>query len=125
MRRILDVNRDRRIFRVPRMRSERAPDHVPVRLVIFEKMGGFLPVALMEDVELARRLQKEAIVLVMDSTIKVSARRWERDGWIFRTMANVFLLLLYFLGVSPDRLARYYYSSHKQSGPIGNKKVKQ
>lgn len=96
-----------------------------VRRVIFEKMGGFLPVALMEDVELARRLQKEAVVLVMDSTIKVSARRWERDGWIFRTMANVFLLLLYFLGMSPDRLARYYYSSHKQSGLIGNKKVKQ
>mgnify|MGYP001224670464 CR=1 FL=1 len=92
-----------------------------VRRTIFEKIGGFLPVALMEDVELARRLQKEAAVLIMDSTIQVSARRWEHDGWICRTTANLFLLLFYFLGVSPDRLARYYYSSHKQSDPIGNK----
>ena len=91
-----------------------------VRRTVFEKMGGFLPVALMEDVELARRLQKESAFLIMDSTVEVSARRWERDGWICRSSTNVFLLFLYFFGVSPDRLARCYYRPYKEGGSLGN-----
>ena len=35
-------------------------------------------------------------------------RRWERDGWLRRSASNVVLLSLYFLGVSPERLARWY-----------------
>jgi hypothetical protein len=38
----------------------------------------------------------------------VSPRRWERDGWIRRSLMNRLLALGFALGVAPDRLARMY-----------------
>ena len=80
-----------------------------VRRTTFDELGGYRALAIMEDVDLARRLGRCGQMIYSRVPILVSPRRWERDGWGRRTVANLLLLALYYIGVSPDRLARAYY----------------
>jgi len=71
-------------------------------------LGGFRDLPLMEDVDLVRRLTRLGAVVEVPRAIVTSARRWRRDGWFRRSTRNLTLLALYFCGVPPDRLARWY-----------------
>lgn len=75
---------------------------------LFEAMGGYRDIPLMEDVDFVRRLRRRARVVQVPVTIRTSARRWERDGWWARSARNLTLVTLYFAGVSPARLAKWY-----------------
>jgi rSAM/selenodomain-associated transferase 2 len=75
-----------------------------VRRAIFEAMGGYAHLPIMEDVDLVRRLRRRGRLFRSPKPAITSARRWERDGWIGRTARHLLLILLYFSGVSPDRL---------------------
>ncbi len=88
-----------------------------VRRTTFEMLGGYRQIQLMEDVDLVRRLRREGRLARSPLAVRVSARRWERDGWIRRSLENVALATLYGLGVSPDRLARIYYRRSTTTGP--------
>jgi rSAM/selenodomain-associated transferase 2 len=79
-----------------------------VRRDVFERMGGFRPIPLMEDVEFVGRMKREGRILHLKVKIVTSARRWERDGWWRRTGGNLGLLALYYVGISPEWLARRY-----------------
>ena len=80
-----------------------------VRRDIFRRLGGYRSLPIMEDVELVRRLGRIGTLYWSSCPVTVSPRRWERDGWLTRSVVNVGLLLLYFAGVSPSWLARMYY----------------
>lgn len=80
-----------------------------VRRDVFEVMGGFKSWPLMEDVDIVRRLRQRGRLWHSDLPIRVSPRRWRRDGWFFRSAGNLCLLMLYMAGMSPERLARIYY----------------
>lgn len=80
-----------------------------VRREVFAGLGGYRPMDLMEDVDFVRRLKRAGGMLHSDVPVRVSARRWEHDGWIRRSGENIALVLLFFAGVSPARLARRYY----------------
>ena len=86
-----------------------------VRRDVFEAMGGFAHLPIMEDVEFARRLRQRGPLHWSQVPIQVSARRWERDGWVRRSLLNVWLVALYFAGVPPARLARSYYTTSTPS----------
>jgi hypothetical protein len=63
----------------------------------------------MEDIELTRRLRRLGRVACLRRRVTTSARKWERDG-IARTILLMWTLrFLYFCGVSPQRLHRWYY----------------
>jgi rSAM/selenodomain-associated transferase 2 len=79
-----------------------------VRRDVFERLGGYREWPLMEDVEFVRRLRRAGHVAELPLPLLTSARRWERDGWFRRSSRNLLLVSLYFLGVSPERLARWY-----------------
>ena len=80
-----------------------------VRRTAFEALGGYAPIPLMEDIELTRRLRRLGRVACLRRRVTTSARKWERDG-IARTIGLMWALrLLYFGGVSPARLHRWYY----------------
>jgi len=70
--------------------------------------GGFPNTALFEEVPLVRAIRSAGRFVQLDSYIGVSPRRWERDGWIRRTVGNRLLAFGYMFGLSPDKLARYY-----------------
>jgi rSAM/selenodomain-associated transferase 2 len=79
-----------------------------VRRRVFAALGGFREMPLLEDVEFVRRLVRAGPVFEIPLPLATSARRWTRDGWFLRSARNVAIALLYFAGVSPARLARWY-----------------
>lgn len=74
---------------------------------LYDAVGGFRPLPLMEDVDLVRRLGRARLAALPARAI-TSAERWRRDGWFRRSARNLTTLSLYFAGVSPERLARFY-----------------
>jgi rSAM/selenodomain-associated transferase 2 len=79
-----------------------------VRREIFEELGGYPDIPLMEDVAFSRALKRHGAVACLRSRVVSSARRWEMDG-IWRTILKMWMLkTLYLLGISPVRLKRYY-----------------
>ena len=74
---------------------------------LYEAVGGYRPLALMEDVDLVRRIGAGRIDR-LDVAAITSAERWRRDGWVRRSGRNLACLALYRLGMSPERLARLY-----------------
>jgi rSAM/selenodomain-associated transferase 2 len=79
-----------------------------VRRDVFVGLRGYRDMPLMEDVEFAGRLIASGPMVELPVRLETSARRWRQHGWFRRSATNVFLLTLYFAGVSPTRLARLY-----------------
>lgn len=79
-----------------------------VKRKLFEQLGGFPEMPLMEDLYFSKRLKKEGKLIVSDHHIKVSARRWEKNGVIRQTARNWGFVTLSHLGVKPATLAGWY-----------------
>ena len=79
-----------------------------VKRSLFESLGGFPNLPLMEDFELSRRLAAEGRLVLLPGPIHVSARRWKATGTIRQTLRNWKISTAYRLGVSADRLAEWY-----------------
>lgn len=79
-----------------------------VRRDVFRMLGGYAEIELMEDIELCGRLNWIGPPACLRECVVTSSRHWERRG-IVRTVSLMWLLrLLYWLGVPPKRLARWY-----------------
>jgi rSAM/selenodomain-associated transferase 2 len=82
-----------------------------VRRQVFDALGGYRDIPLMEDVELSARLKRCGRTGCLRLRVVTSSRKWERDG-IVRTIVLMWALrLLYFFSVDPVRLHRWYYGS--------------
>ncbi len=79
-----------------------------LRRDIFEALGHFPPVRLMEDVQLMKSLRDVGRLALLPGPLHVSARRWQKHGAIRQTLRNWCLLTAEYLGVSPDQLADLY-----------------
>jgi len=76
----------------------------------FDASPGLAAQPLFEEVALVRFLKRTGRFAALPLPIVVSARRWERDGFLRRTLHNRALALGYALGVQPHTLARWYRS---------------
>jgi hypothetical protein len=74
---------------------------------MYEEVGGFRPLPLMEDVDLIRRIGRGRLD-TLDIAATTSAERWRQDGWWRRSARNLSCLALHRLGVRPERIARLY-----------------
>ena len=80
-----------------------------VRRSVFEQVGGFPHMALMEDIALSRLLLRFRRPLCLRERVVTSSRRWLRHG-IFKTIFLMWSLrFAYALGADPQRLHRIYY----------------
>ncbi|HET6464401.1 MAG TPA: TIGR04283 family arsenosugar biosynthesis glycosyltransferase [Nitrospiria bacterium] len=79
-----------------------------VRRSVFERLGGYPELPVMEDLEFARRLNRAGKVALLSRPMITSSRRWDKEGVGYTTLRNQTFVLLYFLGVSPTRLSRWY-----------------
>jgi len=79
-----------------------------VRRDVFEEIGGFPEIALMEDVALSRRLRRLGPVAALREHASTSARRWEAAGVVRTILLMWWLRLAFACGVAPERLARSY-----------------
>jgi rSAM/selenodomain-associated transferase 2 len=74
---------------------------------LYDAVGGFAALPLMEDVDLVRRLGR-ARLAPLDASAVSSARRYRSGGYVRRPLRNLLCLSLYFAGVPPQRIARLY-----------------
>lgn len=79
-----------------------------VRREAFEQLGGFPSVQIMEDVSLMRQLRRFSRLAMLPGPLHVSARRWRQHGIVRQTAKNWLMMLAFSLGVSPNRLAKFY-----------------
>jgi rSAM/selenodomain-associated transferase 2 len=75
---------------------------------VFVRLGGFPDQPLFEDLALAMAMKKAGRVAALRVRLRTSARRWQRSGLARTVLLMWWLRALYFLGVSPGRLARVY-----------------
>ena len=79
-----------------------------VRRAVFEELGGFPDISLMEDIAFSRLLKRSGRVTALRSCVVTSGRRWEQHGVARTILLMWWLRLLFFLGMSPDRLNKWY-----------------
>lgn len=71
---------------------------------------GFPEIALMEDIAFSKAMKRVSPPACLRARVRTSGRRWERHG-VLRTVFLMWRLrLAYFLGASPELLARRYPS---------------
>jgi len=76
---------------------------------VFDSIGGFADIPLMEDIEISLRLKKMGKIVFIKSPIKASPRRWLREGVLYTTFRDWSIAFSYtFLKISPEKLTRYY-----------------
>jgi rSAM/selenodomain-associated transferase 2 len=76
---------------------------------LFDRLGGFADIALMEDIEISRRMKNLGKIVFVGPPIKASARRWLMEGVFHTTFRDWFIALSYsFLRRSPLMLKKYY-----------------
>lgn len=79
-----------------------------VRRSIFQRLGGFAEIPLMEDIEFTRRLKKTGRVVALREKVTTSFRRWEQGGPL-RTILRMWTLrFLYWMGWNPKTLRQFY-----------------
>ena len=86
-----------------------------VRSSVFETMGGFADIPLMEDLEFSRRLRRLGSTVLLDPPLWSSPRRFRRQGNGRTTLLNMAFIGLFYLGVDSRTLHRWYYG--KMKGP--------
>jgi rSAM/selenodomain-associated transferase 2 len=116
----LGFNTKRTIFRVTelyvflRTRLTKIPfgdQAIFIRRDYFERIGGYRDIPIMEEVELMKRIRKRAgAICIIPAKVRTSVRRYEREGVLFCTLRNWLLQVSYALGISPERLVKWYKS---------------
>lgn len=114
----LGFNTKRSIFKVTesyvflRTRLTKIPfgdQAIFIRRAYFEKIGGYRDIPIMEDVEIMQRIKKRGDrIHIIPEKVLTSTRRYEQEGIVCATIRNGLLQLQYALGVSPERLVRWY-----------------
>ena len=89
-----------------------------VRRDVFERLGGFPEIPLMEDIALSRRLRQIAPPACLREPVITSGRRWEKHG-VLRTILLMWRLrAAYFFGADPQQLAIAYGYAPQCSEPM-------
>jgi len=74
---------------------------------LYDSIDGYKAIPLFEDVDMIRRLGRRRLV-ILNSTAMTSSVRYQRGGFLRRPLKNLMLLLFFYLGISPQKLARLY-----------------
>ena len=76
---------------------------------LFQRLGGFdEQFVIMEDFDIIVRIRRVASFAIIPQDVLVSARKYETNGWLRVQLANLTAFSLFFLKVSPGRIARTY-----------------
>lgn len=78
------------------------------RRSVFQDLGGFACLPILEDYEFARRLRRAGKLAYLKEPIWVSDRRWRKNGLLPTLTSWFFIQSLYIAGVPPKHLARLY-----------------
>ncbi len=114
----LGIRSEKKIFRLieiaasMRSRLTRIPygdQAIFLKKRFFDQIGGYRDIPMMEDVELMQRVKKTGKkIKFIARKVQTAARRWESEGIVYCTLRNWALITLFLLGVSPDKLKKFY-----------------
>jgi uncharacterized protein len=74
----------------------------------FLEIGGYPDMPIMEDYELARRMKRAGRTTLLPLQVRTSGRRFLQKGVVRTSLLNWAIIASYHLGVTPERLARWY-----------------
>lgn len=76
--------------------------------LLFDRVGRFPPLPLMEDVQLSINLKRKQRACCLQQTVITSSRRWEKNG-IYKTILLMWSIRLgYFIGIPTEKLKLWY-----------------
>lgn len=78
-----------------------------IKREFYNYLGGFRSIPIMEDVDMVRRIGRSRLVH-FKSVARTSALRFRESGYINRSLRNLLCLVLYYLGIEPRMLVRFY-----------------
>jgi len=114
----LGINSEKKAFRAieliasTRSRLTRIPygdQAIFFKKRFFDHIGGYRDIPIMEDVELMQRVKKAGKkIKFISRKVQTDSRRWEKEGIVYCTLRNWSLRTLYLLGVSPEKLKKFY-----------------
>ncbi len=101
------------IFRAINLRSRylRLPlgdQGIFARKTAFDALGGYRNIPLMEDLDFVRRLNRLGTIVILPQKIIASSRRYDKEGAVYSTFRNWFMILLFLGGINPANLLKYY-----------------
>lgn len=79
-----------------------------IRRSVYDTIGGCRPYPLFEDVDLIRRMKRHGRFMHLEDRVFTSARRFSGPQYARVWAIWIMLQVLYWVGVSPNRLARWY-----------------
>ncbi len=88
---------------------------------LYDEIGGFRSIVLMEDVEIAKRLGRRRLTMLR-SVALTSAARYREVGYVRRIARNRVCMLMYLCGLPLNVIARYYGRNdmrERASGGVG------
>ncbi len=74
----------------------------------FDNVGGFPDLAIMEDFALVKQLKRHGKIAIAPAAVTTSSRRWDKLGVWRTTLINQLIIVGYYLGVSPNKLRKFY-----------------
>lgn len=78
-----------------------------VKKSVFEEIGGYREVPILEDVLLIQKLKARGQLLSFSAKAVTSARRWEQNGWLKTTLVNWGTMIFWKFGVSLERIKKF------------------
>ena len=95
--------------RFPGIMSRGGDQTLFITRALFQQLGGFDEhFVIMEDFDIIVRIRRVASFVIIPQDVLVSARKYETNGWLRVQLANLTAFSLFFLKVSPGRIARTY-----------------
>lgn len=88
-----------------------------MKKALFEDIGGFADMPIMEDFILVRRLKRKGKIVIVPAAVVTSPRRWLHLGIIKTWLINQLIIIAYYMGTSPESLTRLY---RREAGKRGN-----
>lgn len=79
-----------------------------IKAKTFWQFGGFPELPIMEDFEFIHRLKRYGKIKILPAAVITSGRRWQQLGILKTTLINQFMILGYYLGIPPEKLAYFY-----------------
>ncbi len=83
--------------------------------LLYDEIGGMRALPIMEDVDMIQRIGR-ARLRRLRGTIRTSAERYRRDGWLRRNLRNLVCLALWFGGASAESIMKRYAGTHDAAG---------
>jgi rSAM/selenodomain-associated transferase 2 len=74
---------------------------------LYDEVGGYPNAPFMEDLKIVRTIGKTRLT-ILSAEARTDASKYDRDGWRKRSWRNAILVTRYFLGASPEKLAKSY-----------------